>query len=334
MNPRTTRPAPVHAPAEGRLAATFAILAAAVLFGTTGTSQALGPAEATPLGIGAVRLVLGALALAAVARVRRPPKGRSLRTHVPALLAGGVAVAVYQLGWFAGLRRTGVALGTVVGIGSGPVLAGILHLALGRRGLGRGWVAGTAATVVGAGLLALGRSGTLSADPVGLALTLGAVLGYVVSVEAAQRAMRGGLDEAGAMAGMFGAGALLLAPVLLLEPLGWLRTLRGAALALHLGFFTLALAYSLYGFGLRRLAVPTVVTLTLAEPLTAAVLGTAVLGERLGARGWVGAALVGAGLVLAARGRNEGPGRFGGSPQPLPVPGGPSDPRAPPGPAP
>jgi DME family drug/metabolite transporter len=45
-----------------------------------------------------------------------------------------------------------------------------------------------------------------------------------------------------------------------------------------------------------------VVTLTLAEPLTAAVLSTALLGERLGAWGWLGAALVASGLVLAARG--------------------------------
>jgi arsenite-transporting ATPase len=36
----------------------LAVLAAAVLFGTTGTSQALGPDDATPFAIGAVRLVL------------------------------------------------------------------------------------------------------------------------------------------------------------------------------------------------------------------------------------------------------------------------------------
>jgi len=333
MNVQTARPAAPHAPARGRLAATGAVLAAAVLFGTTGTSQALGPAEATPLGIGTVRLLLGALALSLIARARRPPSSRAWRAHVPALLAGGVAVAVYQLGWFAGLRRTGVALGTVVGIGSGPVLAGIVHVALGRRGLGRGWVAGTAATVAGAGLLALRSSGAAAADPLGLTLVLGAVLGYVVSVLAAQHAMRRGLDEAGAMAGMFGAGALLLAPILLVEPLGWLATPRGAALALHLGLVTLALAYSLYGYGLRRLAVPTVVTLTLAEPLTAAVLGTAVLGERLGAGGWLGAALVGAGLLLAARGTDGDPGHRPGE-RPPPAPRGRSGRRGPTAPAP
>ncbi len=132
-------------------------------------------------------------------------------------------------------------------------------------------------------------------------LTLGVVLGYVLYVEAAQHAIQRGLDAAGAMAGMFGVGAILLAPVLAFEPLGWLASPRGAAMALHLGVVTIGVAYTLYGWGLRCLAVPTVVTLTLAEPLTAAILGTAVLGERLGPLGRLGNALIATGLLVTAR---------------------------------
>jgi len=187
-------------------------------------------------------------------------------------------------------------------------MAGLLHLARRRGRLTQAWLLGTAATVAGAGLLAARGRGAGAADPLGLLLTLGAVLGYVLSVEAAQHAMARGLDPAGAMAGIFGAGAALLVPVLLVEPVTWVATARGAAMALHLGLVTLALAYSLYGWGLRGLGVPTVVTLTLAEPLTAAVLGTALLGERLGPAGWAGAVLIAAGLWLAARGE-RGPAR-------------------------
>lgn len=285
-----------------RLGPIAAVLGAAALFGTTGTAQALGPPGATPLGIGAVRLVLGALALSALAWVQVPPGGRSWRRHWPALLAGGLCVAVYQLGWFAGLRRTGVALGTTVGIGSGPVLAGLVHLFRRRRGLSAAWLAGTALTVTGATLLATRGAGRSAADPAGLGLILLAVLGYVLYTELAQRAIQGGLDAAGTMAGMFSAGAVVLLPLLLLEPLGWLASAAGAAMALHLGVLTIGVAYSLYGWGLRHLSVPTVVTLTLGEPLTAAVLGVAILGERLGPLGWLGAGLVAAGLLAAARG--------------------------------
>ncbi len=73
-------------------------------------------------------------------------------------------------------------------------------------------------------------------------------------------------------------------------------------MALHLGCATIGIAYTLYGWGLRHLTAPAVVTLTLAEPLTAALLGTLVLGERLGPLNWCGAALVAAGLLIAARG--------------------------------
>lgn len=299
------------------LAPVLAVLASAALFGTTGTAQALGPADTTALGVGAMRLAVGALALglaAAVAR-DRPPGGRQWARHAAPLLVGGLAVACYQLGWFAGLRRTGVALGTIVGIGSGPVFAGLIHrlttrgaLPRDRGALPRAWLVGTALSVAGAALLALRGADGGAADPVGLLFTLGAGLSYAVYTQAAKQAMEGGLDATGVMAGVFTVGALLMAPLLALEPLGWLATPRGAGLALHLGAVTIGLAYWLYGWGLRALPAPTVVTLTLAEPLTAALLGVAVLGEALGPLGWLGGAGVAAGLLVAGRGGGGGAG--------------------------
>jgi DME family drug/metabolite transporter len=293
-----------HPGKTSRLAPALAVIAASLLFGTTGTAQALGP-PSTPLGVGAVRLALGAASLAALALARPPPGGRRWRPHLGPLLVGAVAVAAYHLLWFAGLRRTGVALGTIVGIGSGPVFAGLIHLVLRRTALSRAWTVGTALTVAGAALLGARGAGGYSADPVGLACVVGAGLGYAIYAEGAKHAIAGGLDPPGAMAGVFVLGALLMVPVLILEPIGWLLTPRGAALAVHLGLVTLGVGYTLYGWGLHRLPVPTVVTLTLAEPLAAALLGVAVLGERLESRGWIGVALITVGLSLAARGGAE-----------------------------
>jgi DME family drug/metabolite transporter len=284
-----------------RLAAALAVVAASVLFGTTGTAQALGPPDTTPLGVGAVRLAFGAAALAVVALARTPAGGRRWRPHLPALLTGGVAVAAYHVLWFAGLRRTGVALGTIVGIGSGPVFAGLLHLVINRTPLSRAWTAGTALTVAGAALLGARGAGGISVDPIGLACVLGSGLGYAVYADGAKRAIDGGLDAPGAMAGVFVVAAVLTAPILVLEPVGWVLTPRGAALGLHLGLVTLGLGYTLYGWALHHLQVPTAVTLTLAEPLTAALLGMAFLGERLALHGWIGVALIAAGLLVAGR---------------------------------
>jgi len=290
---------------RGSVAPALAVVGASLLFGTTGTAQALGPGTTTPLGVGAVRLVLGAAALGAIALLVRPAGGRRWRPALPAFLVGAVAVASYHLLWFAGLRRTGVALGTIVGIGSGPVFAGLIHLVLRHTPLSRAWTLGTALTVVGSALLGARGAGGMSADPVGLACVVGAGLGYAIYAEAAKRAIESGLDPRGAMAGVFVLAAALALPVLATEPLGWLLTGRGAALGVHLGLVTLAVGYTLYGWGLERLPVPTVVTLTLAEPMTASLLGVAVLGERLGELGWVGVALITVGLFFAARGGSE-----------------------------
>jgi DME family drug/metabolite transporter len=72
------------------------VLAAAVLWGTTGTARALAPAGASPLSVGAVRIAVGGAALVAVARL-----GGGLRRSggwpVAPLLAGAAALAVRAL---------------------------------------------------------------------------------------------------------------------------------------------------------------------------------------------------------------------------------------------
>jgi drug/metabolite transporter, DME family len=56
-----------------------------------------------------------------------------------------------------------------------------------------------------------------------------------------------------------------------------------------------------FGAGLARVTATAAGVATLLEPLTAAALGVAVFGERLGTAGWAGAALLLAALALLAR---------------------------------
>lgn len=102
------------------------------------------------------------------------------------------------------------------------------------------------------------------------------------------------------MAATFGTGAVLLLPVLLVEGMAWLGEPGGLALALYLGAIPTALAYALFARGLQRLSAGETATLTLAEPLTAMLLGAVVLGEQPGALAIAGAALVLAGLLVLA----------------------------------
>ncbi len=106
-------------------AGSLLVLAAAVLWGTTGTALALAPAGTDPVSVGAVRIAVGGAALVAFAAWRGGilPLGRWPLTATAAAAAG---VAAYQPFFFAGVSRTGVAVGTVVAIGSAPVMTGIV----------------------------------------------------------------------------------------------------------------------------------------------------------------------------------------------------------------
>ncbi|HMN03924.1 MAG TPA: DMT family transporter [Geobacter anodireducens] len=289
----------------GRGGAWF-ILAPAILWGTTGTSQALAPVGANPMTIGALRLAVGGLALLLLA-VARGGVTKGMRWPlIPTLCAGG-CIASYQLTFFAAVKTTGVAVGTMVGIGSSPVMAGILaFLVLGERP-GRRWAGATALAVAGCSLL-LATGGEVSVNPLGIVLALGAGLSYAAYTLAIKALLAGRSPDA-VIAVAFCLGALFLAPLLVGADLSWLPSVRGAVVVLHLGLIATALSYRLFARGLQTVPVASAVTLSLAEPLTATILGVTVVGERLTLTSLGGILLIFGGLALLAVGPRNRPGR-------------------------
>lgn len=292
-----------------RRAAALAVVAGAATWGTTGTSQALADLAASPAAVGAARTVAGALALVLLAglvdRASEPTTPPPSRSPAAPLLVAGAAIAVYQVLFFAGVAATGVAIGTVVGIGSVPVLTGAVAWAVdGTRPLGRWWAA-TGLAIAGATLVLLRSGATTEVDALGVLMALGAGLSYAVLTVASRRLLDGGWRPTRAMAGVFLVGAVPSALVLVVGDGAQLLTVRGGVLVAWLAVVTVALGYALYARGLRVLPPATVGTLTLTEPLVAAVLGVAVLGERPGPLAVLGAGLLGFGLVLVARAPDE-----------------------------
>lgn len=100
------------------------------------------------------------------------------------------------------------------------------------------------------------------------------------------------------LASTFLFGSVVVAPAALWFGLGWLGTWRGAALAVYLGLATMALANFLFTRGLGGLPAATAATLVLVDPLTATVLGAALLGQVLSPIGLVGLAVLFVGLLL------------------------------------
>lgn len=272
------------------------VLLAAMLWGTTGTAQSLAPAGLSPYWVGALRLLIASAFFAVLAwPVRRRAGGRGLRWG--AVLLAGACVATYNLSFFAGVKATGVALGTALAIGSGPIWAGLLQTAVQRRLPAPVWWLGTLLGVGGGAAMALDGGSTVRAPGSGIALCLLAGLAYAVYALTNKRLVA----QAGAATvnlAVFGTAGLLSLPVAVL--LGGPPQLAAGTwgVVLYLGLVATGLAYLLFSTALRHISGATGVTLALAEPVTAFALAIAVVGESPSAMAFGGLAAVLAGLLL------------------------------------
>lgn len=271
------------------------VLAAAILWGTTGTAQAFAPIGAQPAAIGAVRLAIGGLALLIVALLRGALRRGGRWPKVQTGLAA-VSMAAYQPLFFASVARTGVAVGTIVAIGSAPILAGGLGYIFHKERPGPRWMGSTVLAIAGCGLMILPKS-NVQVDETGFMLALGAGVCYAAYAVASKVLLDDKPPDA-VVAVVFCLSALLLAPLLFAMDLKWLLQPRGLGVALHLGIIATAAAYVLFARGLTKIPVASAVTFSLAEPLTAGMLGLAVLGEQFTLAISFGIALVFGGLAL------------------------------------
>ena len=279
------------------------IALAAVSWGTTGsvTTLLVSRASATPLLVGAARMLTGAVLLLAAARLVegaiRPAPGEAWRC-----LALGACMALFQATYFTAVTRVGIAVTALVAICSAPIMIAALATALLGERPTRGLVVALVLGVAGTALLVAAPVATPTAPrPLsGVLLALAAGLAYALYVVIAKAAvMRTAPLRLAALT--FAVAAVLMAPALVMPgaatqlALGWLGLL-------YLGAVTTAGAYALYTAGLRYVAASAAGVASLLEPLTAALLGVLLFGERFGVLGWIGAALLLAGLALLVEG--------------------------------
>ena len=243
-------------------------------------------------------MVVGGAALVLLAAIlRRLPSGQGWRSG--AVVIAGAAMAAYQPLFFAGVSRTGVAVGTVVAIGSAPVLAGVLAFLVRGDPLRWKWIAATVVAILGLVLLA-SAGATAGVESAGVLLALGAGVCYAIYAVAAKPVVTEH-SPLSAMSAIFGWAAVFSIPLLVVSDVSWLGEASGWIMALYLGLITTVLAYLLFARGLAVTPVGTAATLTLAEPATAAILAVVVLDETLGAVSVVGLLLIAGSLVLLSR---------------------------------
>jgi len=279
------------------------VLGAATLWGTTGTARTLADGSLSAYWFGALRLATASAFFAVCAAASRPPTGapslgRPATRHV---LGAGLCMAVHNLAFFAGIGKIGVALGTAIALGSGPIWAGLLQAALHRQRPSAAWWLGTLVAVGGGVLMTLGGARQAAgAVAAGILLCLLSGLSYAAYTLLNER-MAHAASAATITLGAFSVAAAVALPV------AWWTTgaptFTGADLAAvaYTGVVTAGLPYLLFSHALRHITPATGVTLALGEPVVAFALSVAVLGERPTALAYLGLLLVVCGVLGVVR---------------------------------
>nr|WP_301175192.1 DMT family transporter [Actinomadura geliboluensis] len=275
------------------------VLAAGVLWGTVGPAQVLAAPDAAPVAVGGARIMSGGLVLAllVLALDRRAFRTLTRRTWAP-LAAASAATGTFQAAFFSAVDRTGAAVATAVVFGLAPVSTGLCERLVLRTRLSPRWWAGTGCAVGGVALLMV-PGPAVHVDPVGVLLSLAAGTCFGVYTVSAKVLTGRDAGMAAAVSVTLLAGAAALLPWTLAE-LPALAAPRSAVLVGWLGIAATAAAYMFFVTGLGRVAAATAGTLSLAEPLVAAVLAVAVLGERLSAPVAAGSLLLLGGLFVVS----------------------------------
>ncbi|MBB3809554.1 DMT family transporter [Pseudochelatococcus contaminans] len=281
------------------------VLIASVLWGTTGTTATFATGV-SPLGIGAVTMGLGGIILCLTALGPMLKHGHIIAKRWRLLALGAVAVAIYPLTFYSSMHYAGVAIGSVVSLGSAPLAASLIEWLFDGQRLTLRWLLGVIVGLAGATLLCLGEastaaatSGTESADTFyGIILGVGAGLSYAYYSWIARRLMLSGLPSRATMGAMFGSGGVLLLPVLLLTGAPLMASWSNVAVGLYMVLVPMVIAYLLFGYGLASISATMATTLTLLEPVVAAILAVLIVGERLPAQGWTGIGLIVGSLLI------------------------------------
>ncbi|WP_100407709.1 EamA family transporter [Bacillus solitudinis] len=281
----------------------FLILLAAILWGTTGTTQALAPEAAHPIAIGATRLAVGGLFLLLIVLIIG--KLNFKNWPIKTTLLASLSMALYQPLFFSAVTITGVAIGTVVAIGSAPILSGFIEWIYLKKRPHIIWWYSTFLSILGCLMLFTNKE-SVYVDPVGILMALGAGLSFagytLVSRDLVEK-----YSSLSVVAVVFTLSAIFLSPFLFVFDMSWVTSFRGVGVSLQLGVMATGIAYLLFAQGLIHVSSSTAVTLALAEPLTAALLGVFIVGEYLNTTSWLGMFLLMLGIgILIWSSKNPG----------------------------
>jgi DME family drug/metabolite transporter len=210
-------------------------------------------------------------------------------------------MAVYNLAFFAGIRHSGIAVGTAVALGSGPLWAGVLEALVTRRVPASAWWAGTGVGVGGGILMTVATGhGSDHFSVSGTALCLLSGLSYAGYTLFSKQLVRNTSAASGARSA-FAVAAVIAVPAAWLDSGRPVWHAADAGAIAYVGIVTGGVSYLLFSQALRHISAATGVTLALGEPVMAFGLAVLVVGERPSGAAFCGLLLVMVGVLVVVR---------------------------------
>lgn len=267
------------------------------LAGTAGTAAALYSLSSSPAVVGFVRLILGAFTLLLFA----PFMGGKFKNLFGLLKRPGIWImaassASYQAFFFAAVERTGVATAALVTVGCIPASAGIVGWIVLRERPNKIWFIATTIGIAGLAVRSLGELQVNDATGLIYAVIAGTGIGGYLNAAKVEIRHGGHPMQLPGLAYLLGSLGLLAFVYTDLIKVSW--NTEAIGLALFLGVVTMGLANAFQILGMRRIAPGVAATMMLSDPVTAAILGVAVMHEKLTLQGAIGLVLVVIGLGL------------------------------------
>jgi drug/metabolite transporter (DMT)-like permease len=248
-----------------------------------------------PVELGALRFAIAAVPAAAFLVIARPPMPRWAEAW--RFLAGGLFfVALYTTLLNLGERTVSAGPASFI-INVNPIITAGLAMMFLKEHFGRRAWAGTALSLAGIGLIALGEGDALPIDA-GVLLILGS--GFCNSITSVvQKPLFARHRPLTVSAWNMVIGALLLSPALprALEQ-GRAASMKGLAAAVYLGIVPSLVAYATWTIVLSRLPAGRASSFMYCVPPVATLMGFIWLGETPSATSLVGGAMALAGVVL------------------------------------
>lgn len=275
------------------------VITAGACWGMTGTVRAIiAPAEASSLTVGSARVFASGSILFLYSFFFRRKSVFHKGWNFKGILLSAFGLTAYQFAFFPAVLLTGVGIGSLVGLGAAPIMAGFSGFLFFKEKLTPRWYTATCLAIAGCVLLVTsGGSDELGhVNIFGIFLALCAGMSY--ACQGIGLRIIGPRDPIETVSWINMFSGLMALPCLIMGDISWLAKPAGIFCVFMLSVVSTILPSVLFAKGILNLTLGKAYTLSLSEPLTAWFLSAVFLGERLSPAGFLGVSLLLLGIII------------------------------------